>query len=190
MRLHNTFLDMVLWRTGLDSGRTVAFWWPQSPPQLWDRFPVSGTLARVTPTWDQGSVASFEKPVRKAAWHHLARPEPELGFLLLQPLPWFRPLLSHSGLQPQCPELLAFSTFLLSTFQQKGLPDYRIFLLGILCGSASRVSSLNQPLIFLQISRIASERNQKPPQSQKNHKNVAHDIYYKSQMYTSQPHLT
>ena len=66
VRLRNTFLDMVLWRTELDSGRRVAFWCPQSPPQLWDRFPVSGTLARVTPAWDQGSVASFEKTVRKA----------------------------------------------------------------------------------------------------------------------------
>lgn len=66
VRSFNTFLGLVLWRTELDSGRTGAFWCPQSLPQLWDRFPVLGTVAQVTPTWDQGSAASLKKPMRKA----------------------------------------------------------------------------------------------------------------------------
>lgn len=65
-------------------------------------------------------------------------------FLLLEPLLQLRTLSSHRGLEPQCPEPLAFSPFLLSAFQHRVLSNCKIFLLGILSESASRVFNQDQ----------------------------------------------
>lgn len=65
-------------------------------------------------------------------------------FLLLEPLLPLRTLSSHRGLETQCPEPLAFSPFLLSAFQHRVLSNCKIFLLGILSESASRVFNQDQ----------------------------------------------